>query len=172
MPAKQPYIVTSSGDEVLKITADGDLEKRRSVYFTDQSPMFTLKAENISDKSIEGKTRARIIFDESSRAYERGAVGIDCNLDPGEVTNIEFEREMLEYQGNAAIGVQILGARESDGVYDAYTYSSNETKRIYTFMVYDRDYYKLNYYRPRYAQYIASFLAVLIVLVGVLQIIS
>jgi len=173
MPAKQAYIATShSGDEILKITAEGDLEKRRSVYFTDQSPIFTLNAENISDKSIEGRTRVRIVFDESSSSYERELEVIDCNLDPGENTNVEFELEMLAYQGNAAIGVERLSATESDGVYDTHTYATDRIERIYTFMVYDRDYYKVGYLRPRYAQYIASGLAVLIVLVGILQIIS
>lgn len=39
-------------------------------------------------------------------------------------------------------------------------------------MIYDRDYYKVNHLLPRYSQYIAAVLSVLIVAVGVIQIVN
>lgn len=42
---------------------------------------------------------------------------------------------------------------------------------LYTFQVFDREFYSVNYVRPRLAQYISALLAVFIIIVGVLQLI-
>lgn len=173
MPAKRAYVAdNNSGDDVLKISVQsGDLEKHRSVYFTDQSPTFTLQIKNIGDKRIEGSTYARLTFDESPDEYEQYThQHFEAELDPGESTTAEYSTDMLTYQGNTALTVDRVSVTESDGVYEFSRYSGPRLERIYTFMVYDRDYYKVNYWRPRYAQYLASLLAVLIVFVGGIQI--
>jgi len=170
VPAQKPYTITSnSGEEILRVEFEsGDLEPRRSVYFMDQSPTFSVTVTNIGDTDTEGRTNLRLIFDESSRDYERDSERIDCDLSPGEENTVEFEVDMLSYQGNAALGVDRGSATESDEAWSLHTYSGGRMERIYTFMVYDREYYKLNYLRPRYAQYASAVLTVGIILVSVL----
>lgn len=171
MPAKQTYIATDNNNEdFLRVEAEGDLGEREAVYFTNQSPTFTVTATNIGDKPIDGSTRIRISFDESSKVYERDSKSLDCLLEPGESNTTEFELDMLSYQGNAAITVDRVGATTSDDEYNMYTYTSDSHNRVYTFMVYDRDYYKVNYLNPRRAQYLAAVLSVGIIAVGVLQV--
>jgi len=163
MPAQRSYVVTdgSNDAEVLRFSVEGDLEPRRSVYFTDQSPIFTVTVENLSEKRVEGDNYARLIFDESDSHYETGEE-INCTLESNESATFSFELDMLSYQGNAAIGVHTMYVLEDEDHYTAKRHTGLE--RLYTFMVYDREYYKLNYLRPRQAQYIAALLTVGIVL--------
>ena len=173
MPAKRPYIESDNrGNNILKIRVkSGDLEKRRSVYFTDQSPNISIEIENIGEGKIEGSTFARLSFDESPDDHERYThQELQFTLNPGDSEDFEYSADMLIYQGNTALTVDRVSITGLNGEYEVSRYTGPRLERIYTFMVYDRDYYKVNYWRPRYAQYISAFLAVLIVLVGTVQI--
>lgn len=170
MPAQRVYTCQNGDNEdVLKFEIEGDLEDGNTVYFTDQSPSFTVTATNTSDKPIDGHTWVRISFDESSESYGHENQQLDCTLDSGESNTVQFELDMLSYQGNAAITIDRIGVNERDDEYNLYTHGASSRRRIYTFMIYDRDYYKVNYLYPRYAQYIAAILSVGIIGVGVLQ---
>lgn len=163
---------SDASEDMLLVEVSGDLERRRSVYFTDQDPEFVIHATNISDSSIGGRIIARVEFDESEDAYDQQHASIDLGLDPGESTMGTLDPDIMSYQGHAAVRIDSATARESDGEYDyeMRKRSGNRRVRAYTFMVYDRDYYKVNYLFPRYSQYLAAFLSVLIVSVGIIQI--
>ncbi|OYR83677.1 hypothetical protein DJ84_07580 [Halorubrum ezzemoulense] len=180
MPAKRKGTFTLSTDssiDMLSIEAEGDLEGYRSVYFTDQSPSFDICVTNVSNKtddfegSIEGSVRARIEFDEADEDFGPDSAAIHIDLEPGESTTGVLEPDIMTYQGHAAIRIDQGRIRESDGDSDyRIRASSNKRSRIYTFMIYDRDYYRVNYLLPRYSQYLAALLSVLIVAVGIIQI--
>ena len=169
MPAQRTYVVTDAPNDtdVLRFSVKGDLEQRRSVYFTDQSPIFIVTVENLTDKPVDGDNWVRLIFDESDSKHE-SSEQINCTLEPDKTAAFAFKQDMLSYQGNAAIGVHTMTASK-DGDHYSTRRKRKHIERLYTFMVYDRDYYKLNYLRPRYAQYLAAFLTVLVVVVGVAQ---
>ncbi|WP_152421931.1 hypothetical protein [Halorubrum saccharovorum] len=172
MPAQREYTVSDdyNDTEVLRFSIEGDLERWRSVYFTDQSPNFTLTVENLTEKKVDGTNWPRLIFDESDDDYD-SAEQMNCTLKPRDTTSLEFRHDMLSYQGNAAIGIHPMTASEKDGRY-SLSRDHDRIERLYTFMVYDRDYYKLNYLRPRRAQYAAALLTVLVVVVGVIQLLN
>lgn len=173
MPAKNPYVVRNEGEGLLQIEVVEDgLANRQSVYFMDESPTFLLRVKNIGDIPTEGSTWARMNFDDSERDYEDGThLNLDCALDPGESTDFTYNLDMLSYQGTAAIRIDTVRVRERDNTAELSTLSGSRSRRIYTCMVYDRDYYRVNYLWPRRAQYIAAVLSVLIVLTGILQVI-
>lgn len=171
MPAETTCVVPDQDEnDVLRVAVESDLERFRSVYFMDQSPEFLITVENLSDTELDGNVNIRLIFDESSDKYERWKV-IDCCLNPGEKREYTFTPDILSYQGNAAVGMDTIRIRKRDSKYDITTHGTG-MDRLYTFMVYDREYYKLNYLRPRRAQWLAAALTVLVVLVGVIQILS
>lgn len=178
MPAQRTYYAErgDKGEEVLAIRIEGDLEqtthrkKRKLVYFTDQSPCFTIVAENISDQIIDTPLNVQISYDASENRFESGEFeGIDVELEPGEKRRYERSVDLLAYQGTAAISIRKIRLRMKDGQLKQLT-RGRDPYHLYTFMVYDRDYYKVNYQTPRYAQYISAGLAVIIILVGVVQI--
>jgi len=163
---------TDASDDMLSMSVSGDLERCRSVYFTDQDPEFEIKVTNISDGSIGGRIIGRVEFDESDENYGEEHASISLGLDPRESTTGTLNPDIMSYQGHAAVRIDTAVVRKSDGDYDyeVKKKSGNRRVRAYTFMVYDRDYYRENYLLPRYAQYLAAFLSVLIVGVGAIQI--
>lgn len=165
---------SDASEDMLSVSVSGDLERFRSVYFTDQNPEFKVHATNISDGSIGGRIIARIEFDESDDDYQPEYANINLDLEPGESTTGSLKPDIMSYQGHAAVRIDRATVRDSDGDhdYEMRKRSGNRRIRVYTFMVYDRDYYRVNYLLPRYAQYLAALLSVLIVAVGVLQIIT
>lgn len=177
MPAQRAYRPQQFEDN-LKIWVEGDLEPRfmgrllgnKNVYFTDQSPTFTVVVENTGDQRIiNGETFVRLSFTESPNSSEREtSEQIRFDLDPGETTRFKHKTEMLPYQGTAAITVDTIQLSQNDD-YIKVLRSRNTPYRLYTFMVYDRDYYKVNYLWPRRTQYVAAVLSILIILVGALQ---
>lgn len=173
MPAKTPYRigVTQDNEDVLEIRlTKEDLEPNRSVYFMDQSPEFEVVVENIGEKRIEGATYLRFSFTESNSEPESGThKRLEIELEAGEKESFSHRIDMLPYQGTAALAIDRPRIRDCDDRFEISRMSSSNLERLYTFMVYDRDYYKMNYLWPRRAQYIAAFLSVLIVLIGVLQ---
>lgn len=60
---------------------------------------------------------------------------------------------------------------ESDPSADDDEKPSDTEIPLYTFQVFDREFYSVNHFRPRIAQYVSAVLAVLIIAVGVLQLI-
>jgi len=175
MPASREVTFRKRSDatkDMVSISVSGDLERNRSVYFTDQDPEFDIQVTNISGASIGGRIIARVEFDESNDDYGGEHASIEVGLNPGETTTGILNPDIMSYQGHAAVRIDTAGVRESDGDYDyeVSKKSGNRRVRAYTFMVYDRDYYRVNYLLPRYAQYLAAFLSVLIVGVGIIQI--
>lgn len=175
MPASREARFRKRSDadaDMLSVNVSGDLEKCRSVYFTDQNPEFTIDVENISGYSIGGRILARVEFDESDENYGDEITKIDLGLAPGERATGKLSPDMMSYQGHAAVRIDSVRVRESDGEYDFETSkrSGNHRVRCYTFMVYDRDYYRVNHLIPRYSQYFAAVLSLLIVATGVIQI--
>lgn len=175
MPASREARPRKSSDasvDMLSVRAEGDLEKSRTVYFTDQNPEFKITATNISDHSIGGQILARVEFDESKENYGDETAHIRLGLEPGESTTETLSPDIMSYQGHAAVRIDKATVRESDEEYEYETRkrSGNRRWRIYTFMIYDRDYYRVNYLQPRYSQYAAAILSVLIVAVGIIQI--
>lgn len=64
MPAKREARFHHRADaevDMLSVEAEGDLECRRSVYFTDQSPEFVIQVTNISNQTddLEGRITGR-----------------------------------------------------------------------------------------------------------------
>jgi hypothetical protein len=173
MPAKQTVPITKSSDasvDMLTVDVEGDLRPWQSVYFTDQNPEFKVRVTNISDEVIKGPVRARVQFDESNREYESPVETINCELDPGESEIGVLEPDIMSYQGHGAVRIDRARVSSSrDESHHEITSRSGSGARAYTFMVYDRDYYRLNYLWPRRAQYAAAVLSVLIVAVGILQ---
>ncbi|QKY17734.1 hypothetical protein [Halorubrum sp. CBA1229] len=175
MPASRDAKFRKTSDssvDMLSVSAEGDLENCRTVYFTDQNPEFEITATNISDSSIGGRILARVEFDESEEDYGDEVAVVELGLEPGQSTTETLQPEIMSYQGHAAVRVDQATIYGSDDDYDyeVRKRSGNRRWRIYTFMVYDRDYYRVNYLQPRYAQYAAAILSVLIVLVGIIQI--
>lgn len=60
---------------------------------------------------------------------------------------------------------------ESDPSADDDEEPSDKKIPLYTFQVFDREFYSVNYVRPRIAQYVSALLAVGIITVGILQLI-
>ena len=119
---------------------------------------------------MEGETIGRITFEEGGTAAEQwNHTRVSLDLDPGERQQSGLKMDMLPFQGSAAICVNPVIIRESSGVKEISRSRSN-LYRLYTFMVYDRDYYRVNYLWPRRAQYTSATLAVIIILVGLVQI--
>lgn len=113
---------------------------------------------------------SRISFDQSDKGSEQlGSVNITCKLEPGQEEQFIQEIDMLSYQGTAAISIEKMSLVEKSGEIQGSRISHNHV-RLYTFMVYDRDYYEVNYLNPRRAQYTALVLSVLVVFVGILQV--
>jgi len=165
MPAGQTYKHAS-----LEISVEGDLEDGRTVYFTDQSPTFGIKIENNGQNKIYGKIPVSVVFEDAG-TQSAGVITVD--LDPYETTVQPFEVEFLPYQENARIVVdRIVGLPQQAGEAGMMINTSDKTEDLYTFSVWDRDFYKVNYLWPRYAQYASAGLAVLIILVSVIQILA
>ena len=168
MPAQRSY-GPKQFEEDFKIWVEGDLERRKNVYFTDQSPCFRIFVENTGEKPIQIETFSRLSFEESSKSHESEASQrIETVLDPGEREEFRHEVDMLAYQGSAALSIDGISLREYEDRIETRN-THNRLFRLYTFVVYDRDYYKVNYLRPRWTQYIAMILSVIVVLVGVFQ---
>lgn len=172
MPAQRSYRPRGFEDE-FSIQIKGDLESKKhlpgskSVYFTDQSPCFTIVAKNTADKTVTGKIAVRISFDQSNDDYEMSeSQGYNIEIEPGDKETFRYELDMLSYQGSAAISVDEFRLRNRDEELEIS--KSSKAYRIYSFVVYDRDYYKVNYQRPRQSQYLSALLAVLIIAVGVM----
>lgn len=175
MPASREARLRKSSDasvDMLSVRAEGDLERSRSVYFTDQNPEFKIIITNISDSSIGGQILARVEYDESEGNHGGETARVRLGLEPGENTTEILSPDIMSYQGHAAVRIDKATVRESDKDYQYETrrQSGNRRWRIYKFMIYDRDYYRVNYLQPRYAQYVAAILSVLIVAVGIIQI--
>lgn len=169
MPAQRSY-GPKQFEEDFKIWVEGDLERGKNIYFTDQSPCFRVFVENTGEKPIQIETFFRLSFEESPKSHESEAnQRIDTVLDPGERDEFRHEIDMLAYQGSAALSINTISLTEDENRVRTRNTHISSLFRLYTFVVYDRDYYKVNYLRPRWTQYIAMVLSVIVVLVGVFQ---
>lgn len=175
MPGSQTYIYNSDkNDTSLQVDVEGNLEtnsfgREKPVYFTDQEPSFDVIIKNIGDIRVEGYIH---LFVKYNQGDHRDMKSFETDLDPGEETTVTFNLDLLAYQGTAILGVYMIDRdhqRSSDDVHKIGR--SNKEYPLYTCMVYDRDYYRVNYQTPRFAQYASVVLSVLIVFSAFLQLI-
>lgn len=171
MPGSRVYTF----EDKFRVWITGDLEDRRTVYFTDQFPVFTVHVENLTEHKLVHDLRIAFSYQrtpDDRHEYER----YEPEIAPGATEHIAFKPDMLPYQGPAVIGFWHPGyeevTEEDEGGLEVQTAAGQkELTPLYTFMVYDREFYTVNYFRTRRAQYMSAALAALIIAVGVLQVI-
>lgn len=160
-------------EDKLKVWITGDREDRRSVYFTDQFPVFDVSVQNLTDRPLE--LDLRITFADQRRPHEQHDYEqFVFDINPNSTETTQFEPDMLAYQGSAVLGIASpeygdVSKAENGGATIRPWSGFQELTPLYTFMVYDREFYKVNYFRTRWVQYVSALLAVLIIGIGVLQ---
>ena len=167
-----PGYQTVSLDDLAEFTVHGDTEGRNTVYFTDQHPSFRIEVKNISDGVISGGFAAAIIFD-TTGPTNTPEEQYRMSLEEGETNEVIFEPGLLAHQGTAILTVFKGGGFEQclpEEQPSTMAQPPQAGEPAHTFTVWDRDFYRVNYLRPRWTQYVAAILAILIILVGVLQI--
>lgn len=182
MPALQPYVYEANDTEYFRVTVEDDLEEKRlkgkkSVYFTDQKVEFEVTTENLaSNTTLKININIGVFFQHDQDVLKQFV--IDETLDPDDSATQTFDVGLLPYQETGHVGVSkaIRSTPKEVGENKMeITRLGGSTKlweTVHTFSVFDRDFYKVNYLFPRWAQYIAAFLAVGIITVGVLQLLS
>ncbi len=177
MPANRQIDVRDNNEVYLEITID--VKNDKEVYFTDEEVCFEIKIENVSDRRVKGKLgwflgRGSGTIDHANNRDN----DLQIDLDPGEIHKESLSTGYLTHQSNALIGVNMPGDvdRSIDGVIEISEPQTDAGNMYYqegfSFTVWDREFYKVNYRRPRRAQYASVALAVLIILVGVLQVLD
>lgn len=147
----------------LKLEPGGDPDK----YFTDERLTFTLHIENISDKKVQADLI--FLFKLNRRSQE---FSVNEEVEPGDTLNEEFTTELLALQDSGYISVvSNCGVNEQEDKIEIDTTGGNMPPNhpLYTFTVWDREFYRSDYVWPRRAQYISALLSLLIVTVGVMQ---
>lgn len=172
MPASREHLFVDNGTGYLRISIEDDIG-RQSVYFTDQEPTFSVVLDNLVDKPVRVEPQVYIEFEEQDSDIFRSEK-YPTTVPAEESVVHSFPVDLLPYQGTAIVGLR--GAFRSNIQDEGERYrierlSETRTKNpLYTCMVFDRDFYRANYFRPKWAQYIAAFLAGLVVLIGIIQI--
>ena len=182
MPGSQPYTHIDSQDTpVFTISVDDDLEPRRSVYFTDQSPVFDVSITNHTERELKIPVRIDLRVEDHNPSQSQETSfeqGYGLFLSADETVVRQYEPGLIPLQGSAVLGVRGPGYRDPELSEDEECWVVEQNAGIsslsplHTFMVYDRDFYAVNYLWTRRAQYVSAGLAVLIVLVGVLQLLA
>jgi len=184
-------------NEAVRICVSGDLENHRTVYFTDQSPEFRIFVKNKTDNIL--LTTVPIVLRHSSAGIsKRDKTQHRLEIGPCEEKVVTYQPTMLGFQGPAVLGLYgpnplyydpVAAEDASEDVIDSMESIGFEIENkentvllpkssglatidpLYTFMVYDRDFYKVNFIRTRWSQILSAMLAVLIILVGIIQVI-
>lgn len=181
MPASQPYVYEHSDMKYFRVSVDDDLEPKRlqgkkSVYFTDQQVAFDVTITNlISDTTLELQLNIGVFFQHDLEVYDQ--LPISVTLEPEETVRDTFNVGLLPFQETGIVGISsaITSNPTEIGDHEVEISRLGGTRglkhTLHTFSVYDRDFYRVNYWRPRWAQYIAAALAVGIIIVGTLQLI-
>lgn len=167
MPGHQKAVL----DDLVEVSVQDDLELGKSVYFTDQHPSFQLEVVNLSDETVWGKLVVGLVF-ESPEIHGSPSETYEMKIESNGSQEVTFEPGLLAHQGTAVLSVS-KGSNfhqkpPEERATSGYT-PPQLGDPIHTFTVWDRDFYKINYVRPRWGQYLAAILAVLIILVGVAQ---
>ena len=129
-----------------------------------------------SNKILDIKINIGIFFQHDSNVFEQTV--IDETVAPDDTETQTFHVGLLPYQetGNIGISKAITSNPKEIGKNKLeITRLGGSTKlweTMHTFSVFDRDFYRVNYLFPRWAQYIAAFLTVGIITVSVLQLLS
>jgi hypothetical protein len=159
------------------MSVEDDLEPRKAVYFTNQDVEFVITIENMSGHALEVEFELGLFFPEIQSDYYVSE-HYDLKLEVGEQTERTFSVGLLPYQSTGVLGLisnlpsASTSPKESGYTIEPVSGTPNLKWALHTFVVYDREYYRANYYWPRIAQYVSAFLAVLIIAVGVLQLLS
>jgi hypothetical protein len=164
MVGKNELYTTYEDEKILRISAGVD-DEPQEVFFTNESPTFELRVENLSDKPVTYHCtwgvsigNERLFITDSS----------ELNIAPEETIKRSINPSLLAVQDSGHVFVRFPDT-VNDYEYYEITSSIDETSAVYTFSVWDENFYKTNYTWPRRAQYASAILSVLIVLVGVTQ---
>jgi len=146
---------------------------KRTVFFTDESPEFRIKVENLADKKIKGPLTFFLGY--GTGTFEHiDRETFEVEIEPDSHEYVTLDGNLLTYQGNGVICHEPptnFNSDPNDGDYfDIYSNKSGEYEPLFTFTIWDRHFYRMNYQWPRRAQFASAILAVLIVLVGIIQI--
>lgn len=179
MPASQPYVYETNDTEYFQVAIKNDLEEKhvrgkKSVYFTDQKVEFEVTTENLtSDTTLDIKINIGIFFQHDQDVFDEFV--IDETVAPDGTVTQTFDVGLLPYQETGIVGISKgitnhpTETGENKLEIERLGGSRKLRETLHTFSVFDRDFYRVNYLFPRWAQYIAAFLAVGIITVGVLQ---
>lgn len=167
-------ILFPDDSEALRIEVEPE-EDGRDIYFTDQRPRFTYVIENVSEKPVRGQISWFIGRGTGKIEHvQDGRENVD--IDPGETHEIEVQSQLLSFQCSGVVGVRSSTSNESDDEIElnrpaglSENVRSQNLIPLYSFTIWDEEFYSANYRWPRRAQYVSAVLAVLIVLVGTMQ---
>lgn len=159
MPASQT--VDYGGHGYLQVDIEPKSEPE-SVYFTDQTPIFEITIENLTNRNIEGMDgRPPIgwvlgVGPSLEETIAHG--GINCALGPGETQTTEIEPGLLAYEKNAVLGLARLNGMSGDHDRggDPIEMKAGPRGRIdqilYTFTIWDRSHYEAIHEQPKKLQ--------------------
>jgi hypothetical protein len=174
MPGKTTYCFRGPSDDgtisVYSLEVIRPKVSDNTVFFTDESPEFKIKVENLTDRSIQGPLTIFIGYGTGTFEHtDRERIQVD--LDAGETEVFAFGGYLLSYQGNGIIAHHPpTNFRGDDEEVEIYSKEADKYEPLYSFTIWDRHFYKINYTWPRRAQFASAILAVLIILVGIVQI--
>lgn len=156
IPVEKPFLK-------VELEPKGDPDK----YFTDEKPSFTFLAENITDKKVYAELILRLQLNKRTQEFV-----FHEEIESGETLTEEITTELLTFQDSGYIG--LVSCSDFEEKEDKIEIRKNDAVKpashpLYTFTVWDREFYKSDYVRPRRAQYISALLSLCIVAVGVMQ---
>jgi len=166
MAGKNEMFVTAEEEKVLRVTA-GVEEEPTEVFYTDENPTFKLKISNLTDTPVEGTFPWHLdIGNGKMRISKNAEVRIDGNSE--EIRSLTPSLLAVQDSGYIAAELPYEQSIEVENGVIKLSTAAGETP-LYTFSVWDRDFYRANYVWPRRSQIASVVLAVLIVLVGVIS---
>jgi len=176
MPGKSTYTFTGPSSDgqksVYRLDVISPKVTDRTVFFTDESPEFKVRVENLTNKPIEGPLTLFIGYGTGTFEHvDREKFDIDIEPHSHEIYSISDY--LLAYQGNGIIAhypPTNFRERDDDNYIEIYSNLAEDYVPLYTFTIWDRHFYRANYQWPRRAQFASAILAVFIILVGVVQI--
>lgn len=177
MPAEQTIDYGGRGWVEISIEP---VDKPKSVYFTDENPAFILVFRNMTDLEVrtdEGKAGVRWVLELGARNQKQLATGdIHLTLEPEDVRRERIEPGLLAYDGTAVLGVSGFSVSEGYGKDDTgpiVIYAQGDpiplAQVLYTFPVWDRDFYEAVYEHPKHLQRYVIGLAFITAVLAALQ---
>jgi hypothetical protein len=162
------YVHDSDGNRVLLINIDEEKHNNKEVYFTHDSATFEYTIDNLTDTTVEGYiTPITKHNDEDSNGWPK----INFYLGSGETCHGSIEANILAFQTSMIVGIRRAIAHHSNENYIIKKPDNPMIRPILTFSVWDKDFYALNFRRPRRLQYITAAFSIAIAFLALIQII-